>query len=308
MYTSARDVAGYATLRAVREASSMRRRRKRICSVGCDGTEQHSDLFTPSFASWSLDHGGFYIGEEPYPDDATSIRTMSMSSTASVATAWSSARRPQERFMGLCLPVDTALIFSVQDSVQLPSCANGEDKAAGLVENVEQRDDGFELHTLQDCLLCHSIERVAKMKEKHADSSAVSTVSPTIEENGSGGENRDAVVEAFPFSRSSQTKKNRRSSDNDYDPVAVRREMLKYITNLNSSVVMKGSEQALLMLKQKYPSAFQDVCLYSEVCLLMSRYRYRLGARTLLQELFIDLSLEKIVVPWATCEDSRLSN
>ncbi|KAH7935141.1 hypothetical protein HPB52_004529 [Rhipicephalus sanguineus] len=267
MYTSARDVAGYATLRAVREASSMRRRRKRVCSVGCDGTEPHGELFSPpSFAGWSLDRSGFYIGEEPYPDDTTSIRTLSMSSTASAATARSSAGRSEERFMGLCVPVDTALIFSVYDHVQPSMGGNGEDKLSEVTENVEERSDGFELHTSQECLLCHSVERVAKMKERLAGSPEKS------------GKNR---------------KSGDRSAEIDYDPIAVRREMLKYIANLNSSVIMKGSEQALLTLKQKYPSAFQDVCLYSEVCLLMSRYRYRLGARTLLQELFFDLSLEK---------------
>ncbi|KAL1438612.1 hypothetical protein MTO96_047969 [Rhipicephalus appendiculatus] len=286
MYTSARDVAGYATLRAVREASSMRRRRKRVCSVGCDGTEPHGELFSPpSFAGWSLDRSGFYIGEEPYPDDTTSIRTMSMSSTASAATARSSAGRSEERFMGLCVPVDTALIFSVYDHVQPSTAGNGEDKLSEVTENVEERSDGFELHTTRECLLCHSVERVAKMKERLAGSpeksvSPVGAVSPTIEENCSV-DVREAVIGAFAFSRSSQTRRNRKSGD--------------------SSVIMKGSEQALLTLKQKYPSAFQDVCLYSEVCLLMSRYRYRLGARTLLQELFFDLSLEKQFFEEAEC-------
>ncbi|KAL3226573.1 hypothetical protein MRX96_024911 [Rhipicephalus microplus] len=311
MYTSARDVAGYATLRAVREASSMRRRRKRVCSVGCDGTEPHGELFSPpSFAGWSLDRSGFYIGEEPYPDDTTSIRTMSMSSTASAATARSSAGRTDERFMGLCVPVDTALIFSVYDHVQPSTGGSGEDKLSEGTESVEERSDGFELHTTRECLLCHSIERVAKMKERLAGSpeksvSPVGAVSPTIEEHCSV-DVREAVIGAFAFSRSSQTRRNRKSGDRsavemDYDPISVRREMLKYIANLNSSVIMKGSEQALLTLKQKYPSAFQDVCLYSEVCLLMSRYRYRLGARTLLQELFFDLSLEKQFFEEAEC-------
>ncbi|KAH6941719.1 hypothetical protein HPB50_022930 [Hyalomma asiaticum] len=274
MYTSARDVAGYATLRAVREASSMRRRRKRVCSVGCDGTEPHGELFSPpSFAGWSLDRSGFYIGEEPYPDDTTSIRTMSVSSTASAATA-RSAGRSEERYMGLCVPVDTALIFSVYDQVLPSTGGNGEDKMAELVENVEERSDGFELHTSKECLLCHSVERVNKIKERLAGSPEKS------------GKNR---------------KSGERTAEMDYDPIAVRREMLKYIANLNSSVIMKGSEQALLTLKQKYPSAFQDVCLYSEVCLLMSRYRYRLAARTLLQELFFDLSLEKQFFEEAEC-------
>ncbi|KAH8035185.1 hypothetical protein HPB51_004426 [Rhipicephalus microplus] len=329
MYTSARDVAGYATLRAVREASSMRRRRKRVCSVGCDGTEPHGELFSPpSFAGWSLDRSGFYIGEEPYPDDTTSIRTMSMSSTASAATARSSAGRTDERFMGLCVPVDTALIFSVYDHVQPSTGGSGEDKLSEGTESVEERSDGFELHTTRECLLCHSIERVAKMKERLAGSpekSGVATTQfrlrlslrlpktashlrkwqraiPRLDKELTSScvvcdlhfQPEDLVEDFIHYLNGRNRKSGDRSAvEMDYDPISVRREMLKYIANLNSSVIMKGSEQALLTLKQKYPSAFQDVCLYSEVCLLMSRYRYRLGARTLLQELFFDLSLEK---------------
>lgn len=299
MYTSARDVAGYATLRAVREASSMRRRRKRVCSVGCDVGEP-VDLFGSPHASWSLDRGGFYIGEEPYLDDAASTRTMSVSSNTSGAK--SVTGRAEEKFMGLCLPVDTALIFSVCDEVQPPAGGGGREEGEPCPpQSVEpERSDGFELHTPQDCLLCHSVERVARMKRERADGpdhpvgpvGGAAAVGSSIGES-CHGKTRDTVVDTFPFSRSSQSRKNRRPSDNDYDVVAVRREMLKYIANLNSSVIMKGSEQALLTLKQKYPSAFQDVCLYSEVCLLMSRYRYRLAARTLVQELFFDLGLEK---------------
>lgn len=204
--------------------------------------------------------------------------------------------------MGLCLPVDTALIFTVCDEVQPPAGGGGSEEGEPYPpQSVEpERSDGFELHTPQDCLLCHSVERVARMKKERADGpdNPVGPVGGAAAVGSSIGDNchgkiRDTVVDTFPFSRSSQSRKNRRPSDNDYDVVAVRREMLKYIANLNSSVIMKGSEQALLTLKQKYPSAFQDVCLYSEVCLLMSRYRYRLAARTLVQELFFDLGLEK---------------
>ena len=41
-------------------------------------------------------------------------------------------------------------------------------------------------------------------------------------------------------------------------------------------------------LKQKFPKCFQDMCLYSEVCYLMSRYSYRLNCRRFIQELFQD--------------------
>lgn len=58
MYTSARDAAGYATLRALREASSLRRRR-RVCSLGCDAEEE--DPLLATLASRSLERSGFYM-------------------------------------------------------------------------------------------------------------------------------------------------------------------------------------------------------------------------------------------------------
>lgn len=61
-------------------------------------------------------------------------------------------------------------MLQVYDQVQPSVGGNGEDKMAELAENVEERSDGFELHTPRECLLCHSVERVAKMKQRHADS------------------------------------------------------------------------------------------------------------------------------------------
>lgn len=41
-------------------------------------------------------------------------------------------------------------------------------------------------------------------------------------------------------------------------------------------------------LKQKFPSAFQDLCLYTELSVVMSKYNLRLLLRRFLQELFLD--------------------
>jgi rapamycin-insensitive companion of mTOR len=44
-------------------------------------------------------------------------------------------------------------------------------------------------------------------------------------------------------------------------------------------------------LKQKNPNIFQDLCLYLEVCLLLTKYSFRLSARRFIQELFMSLQL-----------------
>lgn len=52
---------------------------------------------------------------------------------------------------------------------------------------------------------------------------------------------------------------------------------------------MKQAKQLLLHYKQKYPHVFQDVCLYSDVCKIISESVYRLHPRRFIQELFIEV-------------------
>ena len=47
-------------------------------------------------------------------------------------------------------------------------------------------------------------------------------------------------------------------------------------------------------MKQKSPDIFTDLCLYSEVCLLLSEYSFRLFSRRFLQELFMDVDFEEL--------------
>ena len=51
-----------------------------------------------------------------------------------------------------------------------------------------------------------------------------------------------------------------------------------------------------ISLKQKFPNAFQDLCLYSEICHLMASYKFRLSARRFIQELFMDLTFTEVRV------------
>lgn len=60
--------------------------------------------------------------------------------------------------------------------------------------------------------------------------------------------------------------------------------------NLSNPILVRHAKQNLLHQKQKNPQIFLDVCLYSEVCRLLSLNSYRLGPRRLLQELFLEVS------------------
>ncbi|XP_004525858.1 rapamycin-insensitive companion of mTOR isoform X2 [Ceratitis capitata] len=64
------------------------------------------------------------------------------------------------------------------------------------------------------------------------------------------------------------------------------------VQRLANPVSARLSKKALLELKQKHPAAFQDICLYSEVCRSLGRSSYRMSARRFLQELFLDLNFD----------------
>ncbi|XP_058491998.1 rapamycin-insensitive companion of mTOR-like [Solea solea] len=79
------------------------------------------------------------------------------------------------------------------------------------------------------------------------------------------------------------------SEDGPASRVLLRKEVLRLIINLSSSVGTKGHETGLLTIKEKFPYAFDDICLYSEVSHLLAHCLFRLTSRRFIQELFQDV-------------------
>ncbi|XP_070845214.1 rapamycin-insensitive companion of mTOR-like isoform X1 [Chaetodon trifascialis] len=71
--------------------------------------------------------------------------------------------------------------------------------------------------------------------------------------------------------------------------VLMRKEVLRLVINLSSSVGMKNHETRLLTIKEKFPYAFDDICLYSEVSYLLAHCMFHLSSRRFIQELFQDV-------------------
>ncbi|XP_067106175.1 rapamycin-insensitive companion of mTOR-like [Osmerus mordax] len=71
--------------------------------------------------------------------------------------------------------------------------------------------------------------------------------------------------------------------------VLLRKEVLRLVIHLSSSVGTKGHETNLLTIKEKFPYAFDDICLYSEVSHLLAHCMFRLPSRRFIQELFQDV-------------------
>ncbi|KAK9881647.1 hypothetical protein WA026_017167 [Henosepilachna vigintioctopunctata] len=71
-------------------------------------------------------------------------------------------------------------------------------------------------------------------------------------------------------------------------------EVLQYIELLSNPLWNKQAKLALLQLKQENPKIFEDACLYSEACKLISENQYRLTVRRIVHELFFEVHYHSI--------------
>lgn len=74
----------------------------------------------------------------------------------------------------------------------------------------------------------------------------------------------------------------------------LRKEVLKLIEQLGNPVLYKTCKQGLLQLKQICGDLFQDICLFSDVCLMLGSINYRIQARQLIQDLFLDAPFHEL--------------
>lgn len=79
---------------------------------------------------------------------------------------------------------------------------------------------------------------------------------------------------------------------NIFPAETLKRDILLQIERLANPIWVKPVKQTLFHHKQKSPALFQDICLFSEVCKLLSESSYRIGPRRVLQELFFDINFE----------------
>ncbi|KAK7495005.1 hypothetical protein BaRGS_00013645 [Batillaria attramentaria] len=333
LFTTYRDVMGYATLRSIR--------RLRTYSADADPDEK---------------------GQEGVTVPETRItRTISIESDSSVdSNLWLSIRRnmsstsltehdhqgtpnqpapprafkpwsPHNRFVGLALPVDINMIFEVIEGEDVRSTVSKEKSPEeALAERLAEVKVSVPLHippltketTFQHsrdmCLLCTwSRQRCYKTGDSsqavdnippidgekdtvgRKDSDADSLITGERDSRSRGGSVVEHASSATPGSQtssaSSDTATKKLTEDSDEGRRLIRMEVLRLIVNLSSSVGLKGSEQGLLALKQRFPSTFKDVCFFSEACLILSTYSFRLNARRFIQELFDEIDITKLV-------------
>ena len=49
-------------------------------------------------------------------------------------------------------------------------------------------------------------------------------------------------------------------------------------------------------MKQSHPAIFEDLCLYSEICLILAEYSFRLFSRRFVHELFMDVNFKDLLI------------
>uniref|UniRef100_A0A670YLD4 RPTOR independent companion of MTOR complex 2 n=1 Tax=Pseudonaja textilis TaxID=8673 RepID=A0A670YLD4_PSETE len=179
--------------------------------------------------------------------------------------------------------------------------------ASQFLENME--DTGLQEHTEDNCLYCvctHILECQHNNKLNSAYShldipysdwcgkamhNHLDVVSHSSKFSGISGCS-DAVSHGSASSTKSSDLIIGMKSIPDDTPVCrilLRKEVLRLVINLSSSVGTKGHETGLLTIKEKFPQAFDDICLYSEVSYLLAHCTFRLPSRRFIQELFQDV-------------------
>ncbi|KAL8203961.1 UNVERIFIED_CONTAM: hypothetical protein K2H54_065686 [Gekko kuhli] len=150
--------------------------------------------------------------------------------------------------------------------------------ASQFLENME--DTGLQEHTEDNCLYCVCTHILGYQHSNKVNSTLTRTGCSDAVSLGSASSTKstDLVigVKAIP-------------DDTPVCRILLRKEVLRLVINLSSSVGTKGHETGLLTIKEKFPQAFDDICLYSEVSYLLAHCTFRLPSRRFIQELFQDV-------------------
>uniref|UniRef100_A0A663FCS8 RPTOR independent companion of MTOR complex 2 n=1 Tax=Aquila chrysaetos chrysaetos TaxID=223781 RepID=A0A663FCS8_AQUCH len=178
--------------------------------------------------------------------------------------------------------------------------------ASQFLENME--DTGLQEHTDENCLYCVCIQILGYQPNNKVNSSyshfsdipytdwCGQTIHNHLDVHSSKFSGISGCSDAVSHGSASSTKSTELvlgvKSIPDDTPVCrilLRKEVLRLVINLSSSVGTKGHETGLLTIKEKYPQAFDDICLYSEVSYLLAHCTFRLPSRRFIQELFQDV-------------------
>ncbi|XP_033871166.3 rapamycin-insensitive companion of mTOR-like isoform X1 [Acipenser ruthenus] len=202
-------------------------------------------------------------------------------------------------------------VLVLRQQISITELMNSRSDPTHLLDNTE--DTGLQEHTDENCLYCVGVQVLGCQTNNQINSTLIRTdfrdipysnwcgqtihnhleVTPQSTFSGVSGCS-DAVSQGSASSTQSielVLGKGGKSIPEDAPAcrVLLRKEVLRLVVNLSSSVGTKGHETGLLTIKEKFPYAFDDICLYSEVSHLLAHCMFRLLSRRFIQELFQDV-------------------
>ncbi|KAL8596171.1 hypothetical protein ACOMHN_021211 [Nucella lapillus] len=333
-FTSHRDVWGYATLRNIRRKRTYSADADPDSTNSHDSSVESSRISrTVSVDSDSSVDSNIWLSIRRNVSSASLADHEPQSQQLAAPTLTSFKPLSQHnRFVGLTLPVDVNMMFEVIEGEDSRSSVyKQKSPEETLAERLSEckvsvpqhipplRKEGTFEHNCDICLLCswarqHGLKS-GTLPKGPEDITPLDGESETVgrkdwdadcvapgadrDTRSRGNSMNEQLSSATPGSQTSSTSSDSASKKLTEDSVEGRRlirmEILRLIINLSSSVGLKGSEQGLLSLKQRFPSTFKDVCFFSEICSLMSSLAFRLNARRFIQELFDDIDITKLV-------------
>uniref|UniRef100_A0A8C4QQU4 Uncharacterized protein n=1 Tax=Eptatretus burgeri TaxID=7764 RepID=A0A8C4QQU4_EPTBU len=287
-YTSLQDARGYATLRR------LQRQRQQPMEEEASGTGG-THRFQKALSFISLDRED--VLNPPVPPRSPSLHSLPPSTSLPHPTPLPDSLD----YIGIALPSHPILLFQIDDLGHL----NGEEKQwgeekEGMANYVDKHltdlasssidgvnDVGEWCHHRDSCLLCVCKEELKSSDFPFADDSPP-PAPPLAQPLGDGVQNRCSNLCGSEGEGFAKTPGVSHGRSDEVSEEMLRREVIRLVVNLSSAVGAKAQETGLLTMRERFPWVFGDVCLYSDVCLLLSRSTFRLPARRFIQELFQD--------------------
>ncbi|XP_067933265.1 rapamycin-insensitive companion of mTOR-like [Watersipora subatra] len=256
VFVAQRDEIGQATVRAMRRKAST------------VSTESNTSLSLSSLSSPNSH-------SRRSPNCSLMVRTLSAQGdldTLSEVRKFSDLTEPvlsfAVKYMGLALPLDVIDLYELRDREQ-------SDPSTSLLSEdldpVNKTVEGLQMHSSSNCLKC--VSSSSEYAELNGDSSNNDEESMFLDRYVDGKVSEAGHVVGRGL---------------------LRKECIKFITTICSSIGVHAAEEGLLRLKEQFPYLFDDLCLYSEVCSILSSYQFHLPARRFIQELFQETSFDQI--------------
>ncbi|KAF4077564.1 hypothetical protein AMELA_G00209630 [Ameiurus melas] len=308
MYTSPRDALGYATLKRLQQqrihpslshSEALASPAKDVLFTDTITMKAGSldSRLTPRRFLKALSFASLDKEDLLSPISQTTLhRSSSVRSMVSSATYGSS-----DDYIGLALPVDINNMFQIKDApyFQKRTSPPSEDRSAKFFSG--DSDDFADASYSEWCSQpVHNHLEVMP----HSKFSGVSGCSDAVSQGSAGSTRSTELVlvtgekqplhlltggRVTPFLPPREHGVKTIPEDAPACRVLLRKEVLRLVINLSSSVGTKGHETGLLTIKEKFPYAFDDICLYSEVSHLLAHCMFRLASRRFIQELFQDV-------------------